>query len=229
MASVNLSKLYHVLHASQFDFLGKGEFHIRTIYSEVKNRYPDLCDDTYLCSMNGQVKSNQPAWKHTVRTVLNDLKRQEVGIFPKNGANGGYRGYWVILEGEMPDTSEEAIDAFFPDEIDPAVFFREGATRTVLVNAYERNVEARRLCVSHYGTNCYVCGFNFGNVFGGLGAGYIHVHHLRPLSEIAAEYQIDPINDLRPVCPNCHAMIHRYSTTMDIEELKAVVQKAVKG
>ena len=37
--------------------------------------------------------------------------------------------------------------------------------------------------------------------------GYIHVHHLRGLSDVGGEYVVDPVNDLRPVCPNCHAVL----------------------
>jgi predicted HNH restriction endonuclease len=46
------------------------------------------------------------------------------------------------------------------------------------------------------------------------------VHHLRPLSGIAEEYEIDPVEDLRPVCPNCHAMLHRKTPPYTIDELR---------
>ncbi|MFM6356828.1 MAG: HNH endonuclease, partial [Planktothrix sp.] len=75
-------------------------------------------------------------------------------------------------------------------------------------------------CIEYYGTNCYVCGFDFENVFGEIGKDFIHVHHLIPLSEINQEYEVDPIKDLRPVCPNCHAMIHRKNPPFTIEEIK---------
>ncbi|MGC9455218.1 MAG: HNH endonuclease [Phycisphaerae bacterium] len=53
----------------------------------------------------------------------------------------------------------------------------------------------------------------------------MEVHHLCPLSEVGKEYQIDPIRDLRPVCPNCHAMIHRQTPALPISELKAAIAK----
>ncbi len=52
------------------------------------------------------------------------------------------------------------------------------------------------------------------------GIGYIHVHHIKPLSEINNTYLVDPETDLIPVCPNCHAMLHRSKETLSIEELK---------
>ncbi|QOV22872.1 HNH endonuclease [Anabaenopsis elenkinii] len=123
-------------------------------------------------------------------------------------------------------SKEAGSDAIFPDEVSPQERFYEGAVHKVSVNAYERDRKAREKCISHYGYSCYVCGFNFGEVFGKLGEGLIHVHHLRPLSEIGQEYEIDPIKDLRPVCPNCHAMIHRRLIPLTIEELKALVQQS---
>jgi predicted HNH restriction endonuclease len=68
-----------------------------------------------------------------------------------------------------------------------------------------------------------VCGFNFGAAYGELAEGFIHVHHIRPLSEIGEEYKVDPISDLRPVCPNCHAIIHLGGETRSIEEVKQLV------
>jgi len=85
---------------------------------------------------------------------------------------------------------------------------------------YERSAVARRRCVKYYGCSCSVCGFSFESVYGELGRDYIHVHHIVPLAELDAEYEVDPIRDLRPVCPNCHAMLHRKSPALSIDDLK---------
>ena len=103
--------------------------------------------------------------------------------------------------------------------------FLEGTVRQITVNSYERNPEARRICISHYGLNCFVCGFNFKNTYGTIGEGFIHVHHLKPISEIGKGYKIDPVKDLRPVCPNCHAMLHQRKPAFSIEELKAILRR----
>ncbi len=113
----------------------------------------------------------------------------------------------------------------FPDEVDEAEVFHEGSVCKVSVNAYERSPQARQKCIDYYGVSCFVCGFSFGEVFGKLGAGFIHVHHLCPISEIAEEYEVDPVKDLRPVCPNCHAMIHRRSPPLGIEEIMSLLSR----
>lgn len=116
----------------------------------------------------------------------------------------------------------------YADEIDKTKTFREGTTKQVKVNVYERNTEARAICIKKYGASCSVCGFDFGKKFGEIGAGFIHVHHLKPLSEIRKGYKLNPIEDLRPVCPNCHAMIHqRKPIPYTVEELKAILKRAV--
>lgn len=114
--------------------------------------------------------------------------------------------------------------SLFPDEIDPEELV-EGAGRQVTVNAYERNSEARQACLNHYGLGCAVCGFDFRSVYGDIGDGFIHVHHLVELSSIRRKYVVDPVKDLRPVCPNCHAMLHRQRPPLTIEALRARIKK----
>jgi hypothetical protein len=114
----------------------------------------------------------------------------------------------------------------FPDEVDQSQTYFEGAVRRVSVNAYERNTDARAKCIDHYGPRCFVCRFEFGKAYDGVGQGYIHVHHLRKLSEVGCEYQVDPIADLRPVCPNCHSIIHLYREPFSIEDLRAMVARS---
>ena len=101
------------------------------------------------------------------------------------------------------------------------------------MNAYERNPEARRRCIEHYGAKCVVCGFDFGAVYGGVAEGLIHVHHLKPISEVGEGYVVDPVEDLRPVCPNCHAVIHlRTDPPNLIEDLRGflgVARKSSRG
>lgn len=99
----------------------------------------------------------------------------------------------------------------------------EGALVRVLASKYERDQLARRKCIEFHGTSCSVCGFSFEFAFGTLGRGFIHVHHLIPLSSIGTEYEVDPVNDLRPVCPNCHAMLHREDPPISIESLRGLL------
>ncbi len=110
-----------------------------------------------------------------------------------------------------------------PDELHASTQIHEGARYQVLVNAYERNPEARRRCLVAHGNSCSICGFSFGAVYGPEADGYIHVHHLRALSEVGSEYVVDPVADLRPVCPNCHAVLHLGGRCRKIEEVRQLL------
>ncbi len=112
-----------------------------------------------------------------------------------------------------------------PDEVPNESKYPEGAKLQVTVNSYERNPKAREACIAHYGRACYVCDMSFADVYGEEAENIIHVHHLCSLSAIGAQYQVDPIADLRPVCPNCHAVIHLTTPPQSIEEVREMLRK----
>jgi len=113
-----------------------------------------------------------------------------------------------------------------PDEVLDGFPLIEGSVSRIVVNAYERNPEARRQCIAVHGTSCCICGFNFGAVYGPEAEGYIHVHHVRRISEVGAKYVVDPTNDLRPVCPNCHAVLHLARRDRSIGEVRQLLAQA---
>ena len=121
----------------------------------------------------------------------------------------------------------QAVSSVYPDEVheQPREFI-EGAARLVDINAYERNPKARAACIAKFGTICQVCYFDFESKYGEIGKGFIHVHHKVDIATIGESYQVDPINDLIPVCPNCHAMLHTEKPAMDIEKLERVIKAA---
>lgn len=112
------------------------------------------------------------------------------------------------------------------EELPGVVVYPEGSTKRIVVNAYERNSKARLACIAHYGCQCFVCGFSYEKAYGELGKSFIHVHHLKQLSDIGGEYHVDPINDLRPLCANCHAMVHLTLKPLPLDELKSTLLQA---
>jgi 5-methylcytosine-specific restriction protein A len=127
--------------------------------------------------------------------------------------------------GRAAEVRQREWQRLFPDDLEPGRQYTDGAKRTVRVNAYERDPRARRACLEHHGFLCQVCGFDFEAVYGGLGRGFIHVHHLKPLALADGAYRIDPVSDLVPVCPNCHAMLHREEPALAVSDLKARLQR----
>jgi 5-methylcytosine-specific restriction protein A len=126
----------------------------------------------------------------------------------------------------VPDPVYGDDNLYMPEEIPQNATFVEGSRCSVVINAYERNPKAREACINRHGTCCVVCGFDFAKVYGDVGKGLIHIHHLKSLADIGEEYNVDPINDLCPVCPNCHAIIHRGNPPYTIEQVKRFLQDA---
>lgn len=119
-------------------------------------------------------------------------------------------------------------DPIFPDEIDPtSAKFVEGSITSIFVNKHERNKEARRQCLDAHGTACAVCEKKMSDIYGEIFSGKIHVHHLTPMNKYSEAHDVNPIEDLRPVCPNCHMIIHcREGALYTIEEVRAFIKNA---
>ncbi len=171
------------------------------IYDNIEKYYPNA--------------KNSTKWQEGLRGVLYRgikaglLKKIDTGVFALPHYDN------IIVE-----------NIIFPDSAETETCI-EGAKTTVLVNKYERNTAARQKCIDLLGCYCNICGINFEKVYGEIGKDFIHVHHKIPLNEIKEEYVVDPSKDLLPVCPNCHAMLHRKinGKYLTIDELKQIFAK----
>jgi 5-methylcytosine-specific restriction protein A len=151
--------------------------------------------------------------------VLQSWTPQSSGIAIKQEAKSELEEAWF----EFLTTQNIRRNPFVEDLIS-ATSFVEGASSQIVQTRYERNPYARSACLSHYGFTCCVCSFNFEKVYGSIGYKFIHVHHLTQISKVKQQYRVDPIKDLRPVCPNCHSMLHRQVPALTIDELKIMIQ-----
>lgn len=100
----------------------------------------------------------------------------------------------------------------------------EGCVIERVVRQYERSSRARDACIALHGTRCCICEIDFSERYGPAAKGIIHVHHLHPLAVAQGARVVDPLIDLRPVCPNCHAVIHHEGACRSIEEVKAMLR-----
>lgn len=131
-----------------------------------------------------------------------------------------FSGYCKTCKPPLPES--QPIN--YPDDIAEHVYYLEGRAVQVLVNCYERSEKARADCLTHYGFRCAVCNMDFEERYGDIGRGFMHVHHRVLLSSVGAGYEVDPVNDLIPVCPNCHSMLHRSNPPFSVEELKSMLR-----
>ncbi|WP_285246229.1 restriction endonuclease [Pseudarthrobacter sp. efr-133-R2A-89] len=127
------------------------------------------------------------------------------------GSEPALRRLW---RGEGPATTE-------PGEL-PGGTFHPSAARHVQVNRYERDPDARRLCLAFHGTSCAACGFSFEATYGVAGAAMVAVHHLVPAEMLGNGYQLDPVADLVPLCRNCHTVAHGENPPRTVAELRTM-------
>ena len=167
---------------------------------------------------------DEPEWHNQVQWARERLRKDGYLRSTK-------RGIW-----QLSSSGEEAAAALgksaispivYPDDVPPDTM--EGAKSAVVVNRFERSRVARSACISHYGTECRACGMNFESVYGQRGKDFIHVHHIVPIATIKKAYRVNPITDLRPVCANCHAMLHRTDPPCTIEELSTILKAPPTG
>ncbi|RCK51318.1 HNH endonuclease [Thalassospira xiamenensis] len=148
-------------------------------------------------------------------------------------------GEWGIWQAEVNDDSGDfVVTRFSPEPCSlvgatdqpttaPVVDLFEGAERAVVLTTYERNSEARRRCIAHYGATCRACGLDYEKKYGAIGAGLIHVHHITPISRVSQAYQVDPVRDLVPLCATCHHVVHRREPPYTVLEIRrAIAERA---
>jgi hypothetical protein len=157
--------------------------------------------------------------KAVVGVAAGVLTGEELGPYDFKGGIGS-KCFKVLINNGFVVVTKGDTDPY-PDEIDGE--HHEGRSLEVRVNRFERDPEARKKCIKHYGASCQVCGLDFKDSYGAIGDGFIHVHHLVPLASIGKEYVVKPVEDLRPVCPNCHAMLHKRIPPLSIEELRSMM------
>ena len=61
--------------------------------------------------------------------------------------------------------------------------------------------------------------------YGSIARGFIHVHHVVPLSRRKRSYTVNPKLNLIPLCPNCHAVTHLADPPLSLELLKRKLTK----
>tara|TARA_Y100000996_G_C22360609_1_gene576729 strand:- start:89 stop:802 length:714 start_codon:yes stop_codon:yes gene_type:complete len=120
----------------------------------------------------------------------------------------------IDLDISIPQSLEEL------DEEDS----EEGRIRTGLHKYRERNPKIVRKMkqdfLNTYGRLfCQVCDFDFVEVYGSRGEGYIECHHTKFLSDYDVPNRTRS-TDLVLLCSNCHRMIHRQKPWLSIDELK---------
>lgn len=187
-------------------------------------------------------------YKYFTKPIMSKLANGYLETIPKNKVKNYWRDgvrkisrttYDLILESidDKAVIKTSPVEKSYDDLLESysETEFIEGKKIHKFVTHYERNSRLRKIAIALHGDTCFGCGFNFGMFYGPTGKGFIHVHHLKPVSTVGKDNTVDPNTDLIPLCANCHSIIHRNkNNTMSLIELRAAISsngkfKPIKG
>ncbi len=131
-----------------------------------------------------------------------------LGVEPKKIT----RSYWMI---------DEDVESSFN-----SIEFSEGKQLERIHKYKERNTSLIKQLKAARAANlsCEVCGFNFKDVYGKIGEGYIEAHHTKPIATMK-KGEVTRIEDMAIVCANCHRMIHSKIPCNTIKEIQKHIKK----
>lgn len=133
-----------------------------------------------------------------------------------NDANVMFDRFDALIDKTIPIFEKELAERLKHSDV-----LTEGEEKIVVSVAFERKPEVRAACLSYHGYTCKICGMSFKDSYGESFKDIIEVHHIVPLCEIRKNYEVDPVKDLVPVCPNCHAALHsKPDGVYSIDEMK---------
>lgn len=81
----------------------------------------------------------------------------------------------------------------------------------------------KRECLEYYGAICDICGFDFGYTYGEAYEQCIEVHNIHQDGEEISE-QTNAVQDLIPICCNCHHVIHSQTPPIPVEKMRKMVK-----
>ena len=161
---------------------------------------------------------------HLASTFAEKYACTEDDVIVQRGKGGNSGRAFLIVRNPTVALRVLQIDTAQPIDVDIQIIkfqgtFVEGATRDVVMQRMERSSAARQACLQHYGYACSACGRKLRELYRGLTSDLIHVHHEEPLAGTTGPREVNPITDMKPVCPNCHAVIHSRTPAYTIEEV----------
>ena len=71
---------------------------------------------------------------------------------------------------------------------------------------------------------CSICSFDFEDVYGSIGCGFIEAHHLEPIGFREGSTPTS-VRDFIAVCSNCHRMLHRRVPPFKADDIKAFMHR----
>jgi predicted HNH restriction endonuclease len=102
------------------------------------------------------------------------------------------------------------------------------------VKLFKRSSKLRNYAVEYFSKDGYIecdcCSFDFEKFYGKHGKGFIEIHHTKPIFQFQDEEfeqtLENALQNLIPVCSNCHRMIHRNkSNNLGVSDLIGFIKE----
>jgi predicted HNH restriction endonuclease len=195
-----IGKVYSDENSTQGDL-----FAVIDGYRPFESAVPIKLNGEYLEHIPVKLKSNY--WRNGVRLI-------DQAVFD------GISSHAVLKPEQIDDFSPIDIT----HEFETRIIGTEGKKITYYGVRYERCPKLRRQAIAIHGLRCKACDFDFEKAYGSHAKGFIHVHHVKPISEFDEDQVVDPATDLIPLCANCHAVVHRKpEQLLSVEQLKVLL------
>ena len=187
---------------------GKGDYFVTiTDFKPFLEAVPIKYRDEYLETIPASRESNY--WRDGVRPI-SEADYESILSYASPGEA-------LPNKPEQPERETNDVD----NSLDS---MSEGGKTRRFTTVYERNPQLRKQALQIHGYDCIACGFNFSEFYGEYADGFIHIHHVVPISEYDGKREVDPEHDLVPVCANCHSVIHRRKdATLTIGQLRHMI------
>ena len=188
-----------------------GEAHLDQIVARVREIAPAPLPADVGASVRGRIQercSQAQSYKGG-----DDLFESVYGIAAR-------RGVWRLRRDDLNPANPDAVI----DGADADLDAEEGRANLRIHLRRERSrqlIAAFKAKLSDF--SCRACDFNFENVYGEIGSGYIEAHHTIPVAALD-EGSKTKVSDLVALCANCHRIVHR-SGLITVEQLRQILRR----
>jgi predicted HNH restriction endonuclease len=110
------------------------------------------------------------------------------------------------------DERYQKLGNFLPDRFSKC--WVEGGRQQITLSVAERDPAIRKAALKHYGMKCYACDFVPPH------SSIIDIHHRNPIAEGERKTTLE---DVIPLCANCHRRAHTRTPPIALEQLRDLV------
>ena len=216
----------------------KGKGYRVTIQSSILSYDATIELENFAGGLNSYVDRQLADPKHPIRKLFEhnqNVSCKRYRCFEENAFSPvtSHHDKWWLVVSYRRNNAEKASEEKFADMLVSFLLSifpyhtdaeEEGSPVGEYLTLYERSRVNRAICLAFYGYNCRACGINLKEQYGDVAHQFIHVHHVNMISQNGPT-KPNPIEDMVPLCPNCHGIAHRRNPPYSVDEIRNMIIK----